>query len=222
MSTQGTPLNNSLPTEPDARVLQNCSKNQSYYWHYQETILRNQATQYAEKKHIRKDNSMQTKSPLPHWKRFLLQLTKEKEKLSDKTTLTFWVQHRETLALHMQDLIDQALLPEVTLSDSQLDALQTITDLIVQYIKQLYLCFYFIFRHDEDYHEEDSLIFQARAEEMEALLTQINSCSNAILNIAGYGKEYKRVNSLAAKAFMISSWVLELEIEALDDPNGLI
>ncbi len=74
----------------------------------------------------------------------------------------------------------------------------------------------------KDYHKDDSLIFQAHAEEMEALLTQINSCGDAILNIAGYGKEYERVNSLAAKALTISGWVSELEIKALDNPNGLI
>lgn len=97
-----------------------------------------------------------------------------------------------------------------------------ITDPVVQYIERLYLHFCFIFRHDEDYHEEDSLIFQARAEEMEALLTQINSCGDAILNIAGYEKEYAHINLLAAKALTISGWVSELEIEVLDDPNGLI
>lgn len=147
---------------------------------------------------------------------------KEKEKPLDKTTLTFWVRHGEMLALRMQGLLDRALPLEVTLSDRQLDALQTITNPVVQYIERLYLRFRFIFRRDEDYHKDDSLIFQAHAEEMEALLTQINSCGDAILNIAGYGKEYERVNSLAAKALTISGWVSELEIKALDNPNGLI
>lgn len=140
----------------------------------------------------------------------------------DKTSLTFWVRCGETLALCMQGLLDQALPLEVTLSDRQLDALQRITNPVVQYIEWLYLHFRFIFRCDEDYHEEDSLIFQSHAEEMEALLTHINKCGDAILNIMGYGKEYECVNLLAAKALTISGWVLELEIEALDDPNGLI
>ncbi len=122
----------------------------------------------------------------------------------------------------MQGLLDRVLPPEVTLNDHQLDALQRITDPVVQYIEWLYLCFHFIFRHDEAYHKEDSLIFQKHAEEMEALLTQINRCSDAILNIIGYGKEYERVNSLAAQALTISGWVSELEIEVLDDPDGLI
>ncbi len=147
---------------------------------------------------------------------------KEKEKKSDKTSLTFWVRQGETLALHMQGLLDRALPLEVTLNDRQLDALQRITDPVVQYIKRLYLHFHFIFRHNEAYHEEDSLIFQEHTEEMEALLTQITRCSDAILNIIGYGKEYERVNSLAAQALTISGWVSELEIEVLDDPNGLI
>ncbi|PBK58437.1 hypothetical protein ARMSODRAFT_983850 [Armillaria solidipes] len=265
MSIQGAPLNNSLPTEPDACVLQNHSKSQSYYWHHRETILRNRATRYAEKKqqgfaqivkgqlrlneagkatigeclsaNLRADfitsecrnrdailkrhqegqrrvnkesastpeeNPASTNSVVSS----IMAVTssssqKEKEKLSDKTSLAFWVRRGETLALCMQGLLDRALPPEVTLSNHQLDALQTITDPVVQYIEQLYLCFCFIFKHDEDYHKEDSLIFQARAEEMEALLTQINSCGDAILNIAGYGKEYEHVNSLAAKALTI-------------------
>ncbi|PBK59172.1 hypothetical protein ARMSODRAFT_1027669 [Armillaria solidipes] len=258
MCIQGAPLSNA---EPDARVLQNRSKSQSYYWRHRETILRNRATRYAEKKQngspirktrIRSDNERAAQAQRSresyHRNRDAIlkrrqgqrrvnqesastpegnpsstdgvissiaavtttSSPKEKEKQSDKTSLAFW------------GLLDRALPPEVILSDRQLEALQRITDPVVQYIERLYLRFRFLFRRDEAYHEEDSLIFQDRAEEMEALLTQINRCSDAILNIIGYGKEYERVNSLAAQALTISGWVSELEIEALDDPNGLI
>lgn len=122
----------------------------------------------------------------------------------------------------MEGLLDRALPPEVTLSDRTLESLQRLSDPVVQYIERLYLHFRFLFRCDEDYREEECLIFQQRVEEMEAMLTLIDKCGDAILNITGYGKEYKCVNSLAAKALTISGWVSELEIEALDNPNSLI
>ncbi|KAK0193494.1 hypothetical protein F5146DRAFT_998078 [Armillaria mellea] len=91
-----------------------------------------------------------------------------------------------------------------------------------QYIEHVYQEFCFLFKCDGTYNDNEDSVFEPHMEEMEELSIHATHCVDAILNIEGYSENYKRVDSLAAEVTMVGGWIMELEIEVMNDPKDLI
>ncbi len=91
-----------------------------------------------------------------------------------------------------------------------------------QYVERVYREFHFLFGRDGTYNNNKDSVFEPRVDEMEVLSTHASCCTDAILNIDGYGANYLKADGLAAEVTTVGGWIAELEIEAMNDPQELI
>ncbi|KAK0224037.1 hypothetical protein IW262DRAFT_1295697 [Armillaria fumosa] len=85
-----------------------------------------------------------------------------------------------------------------------------------QYVECIYREFCFMFRRDGIYDNNHDSVFKAQVDEMDTLNNEVACCTDAILNLDGYGAHYEKANTLAVAVTTVGGWVAD------DEPLGSV
>ncbi|PBL01529.1 hypothetical protein ARMGADRAFT_1023000 [Armillaria gallica] len=133
--------------------------------------------------------------------------------------LPFWLHRSSTLEGQLTTFLNRQILAERNTGMQDLNDIQSYDCPKAQYVKCVYQEFRFLFLQDGTYKDNKDSVFEPCVEEMDALSTHMMRCTDAILNIDGYGPNYLKANGLAAEVTTVGGWIAELEIEAMNDPK---
>ncbi|PBK86403.1 hypothetical protein ARMGADRAFT_1086578 [Armillaria gallica] len=203
-------------TLPDARTLQNQAKSHTYYSRNRKRILVSLAEKYQTTKKL---------------ERALKKCTDEQKRAHARNSAQSYQKNREVilerrrlarLATRSADSNESTVSQPLRKKTPKEPPTCPQESVVAQYVERVYREFRFLFRRDGTYDDGQDSVFEPRVEEMDALSTHAMRCVDAILNIDGYGANYLKADGLAAEVTTVGGWIVELEIETINDPTELI
>ncbi|KAK0228947.1 hypothetical protein IW262DRAFT_1293626 [Armillaria fumosa] len=217
-------------TGPDAQTLQNRAKSRAYYQSRLLNIIRGidchphlrHRDAILEQRRSRKVASSSQPIPTSTDKQ---SSDPDQASINVKTgssNLQFWLRRTGRLEQRFESLLGRRMCSEIKEDNRDLNEVTAYDCSKAQYIEHIYREFRFMFQRDGTYDDNHDSVFEARVDEMDTLNNEVACCTDAILNLDGYGAHYEKANTLAAAVTTVGGWVAELEIEAMSDPRGLI
>ncbi|KAK0490082.1 hypothetical protein EDD18DRAFT_1109635 [Armillaria luteobubalina] len=95
-------------------------------------------------------------------------------------------------------------------------------DTATTYVEGLFITFHQLVIHEGRFDDQSSALFHPRTSELDRIATKLRRCQLSIVHRRGDERHVSRIQAVAEEVDRLYGWVLELEMEAMEDPEGLL
>ncbi|KAK0499305.1 hypothetical protein EDD18DRAFT_1349472 [Armillaria luteobubalina] len=129
--------------------------------------------------------------------------------------------HQEDSCMH-QNTVEEFISEFTRLSGKSLAEYKGNIDAATTYVEGLFITFHQLVIHKGGFDDQSSALFHPRTSELDHIATKFHRCQLSIVHCRGDERHVSHIQAVVEEVDRLYGWVLELEMEAMEDPKGLL